>query len=56
MVCKQDPALEAVMKRAYDEGHEIAVHSATHDYHKIYASKRSVFSGFSDHPGDGSKE
>lgn len=46
VVCKQDPALEAVMKRAYDEGHEIAVHSATHDYHKIYASKEAFLADF----------
>lgn len=46
VVCKQDPAPEAVMKRAYDEGHEIAVHSATHDYHRIYASKEAFLADF----------
>lgn len=32
--------------RASQEGHTIAIHSATHDFHKIYASEESYFSDF----------
>ena len=46
VVCRQDPKLEAVMKRAYEEGHEIAVHSATHDYKRIYASSQAFLEDF----------
>ncbi len=33
-------------KRAFDEGHEIAIHSACHDYKKIYQSKDAFFEDF----------
>ena len=33
-------------KRAFDEGHEIAIHSACHDYKKIYSSKEAFFEDF----------
>lgn len=46
VVCKKDPSLEAIMKRAYEEGHEIAIHSATHDYKKIYASTDAFSADF----------
>ncbi len=36
----------AYAKRAFDEGHEIAIHSACHDYKKIYASKDAFFKDF----------
>ena len=32
-----------LIKREYDEGHTVAIHSATHDYKKIYSSKESYF-------------
>lgn len=31
------------IKRAASEGHSIAIHSATHDFHKIYASEDAYF-------------
>lgn len=38
VVHKNSQKLASYMKRAYDEGHEIAVHSYTHDYKAIYQS------------------
>ena len=32
--------------RAYEEGHTIGVHSATHDYYEIYASEQAFFDDF----------
>lgn len=33
---------EAILKRMADEGHTLGVHSATHEYKKIYASRESL--------------
>ncbi len=35
-----------LMKRIVDEGHSIGIHSATHDYNKIYASEDAFFNDF----------
>jgi len=32
---------DSVVKRAYDEGHSIGLHTASHDYSKIYSSKEN---------------
>lgn len=32
-----------LIKREYDEGHSVAIHSATHDYNKIYANDQAFF-------------
>lgn len=31
------------IKREYDEGHSVAIHTASHDYEKIYASEAAYF-------------
>ncbi len=36
-------SLDYLIKRAYDEGHTIALHSATHDYSYIYSSMNNYF-------------
>lgn len=33
-----------MIKRAYDEGHSIGLHTYTHDYSEVYASKEAYFS------------
>ncbi len=33
-----------LITREYEEGHSIGIHSATHDYHQIYASEDAYFS------------
>lgn len=33
-----------LIKRAYDEGHSIALHTATHDYSQVYSSTEAYFS------------
>ena len=38
-----DKAAKNHMKRIVDEGHQIALHSWTHDYKKVYASTASFF-------------
>ncbi len=35
-----------IVKRAYDEGHTIAIHTYTHDYRKIYASREAYIEDF----------
>ena len=35
-----------IVKRAYDEGHTIAIHTYTHDYHDIYASVDAYIEDF----------
>ena len=35
-----------LIKRAYEEGHAIGVHTFTHDYKKIYASEQAFFDDF----------
>ena len=35
-----------IVKRAYDEGHTIAIHTYTHDYRKIYASTDAYIEDF----------
>jgi peptidoglycan/xylan/chitin deacetylase (PgdA/CDA1 family) len=35
-----------VIKRAYDEGHAIGVHTYTHQYHNIYSSEESFIQDF----------
>ncbi len=37
---------DSVIKRAYDEGHKIAVHTASHDYAKIYKSTAAFWDDF----------
>jgi len=34
---------DELIKRAYDEGHSIALHTATHDYSRVYASVDDYF-------------
>lgn len=42
-VIHHDKSLHKYIKRAYEEGHTIALHSYTHNYKKIYASKEAYF-------------
>lgn len=35
-----------MVKRAYEEGHSIGVHTYTHEYQKIYASEEAYFADF----------
>lgn len=42
-VCDKGPTYNKIMKDIVDEGHAIAIHSATHDYNKIYASEEAFF-------------
>ncbi len=35
---KEDEAEKAALKRCYDEGHTIAIHTMSHDYDEVYAS------------------
>lgn len=34
---------DSLIKRAYEEGHTVALHTATHDYAKVYASEKAYF-------------
>ncbi|MFV0485191.1 MAG: immunoglobulin-like domain-containing protein [Candidatus Saccharimonadales bacterium] len=43
-VVGRSDSLNYLIKRAYDEGHTIGVHSATHNYNQIYASEDAFFS------------
>lgn len=47
-VTAQNPSEENMnrMKRIVDEGHTIAIHSYTHDYHQIYASVEAYLDDF----------
>lgn len=42
-VCDKGDKYNKLMKDIVDEGHAIAIHSATHDYDKIYASEAAFF-------------
>lgn len=42
-VINHDDSLDYLIKRAYDEGHTIALHSYTHNYGKIYSSKEAFY-------------
>lgn len=42
-VCDKGATYNKIMKDIVDEGHAIAIHSATHDYNKIYASEEAFF-------------
>lgn len=42
-VCDKGDTYNKIMKDIVDEGHSIAIHSATHDYNKIYASEEAFF-------------
>ena len=42
-VIGRSDSLNSVIKRAYDEGHTIALHSYTHNYNKIYTSSTAYF-------------
>ena len=42
-VCDKGSTYNKLMKDIVDEGHSIAIHSATHDYDKIYASETAFF-------------
>ncbi len=42
-VINHDNSLNYLIKRAYDEGHTIALHSYTHNYTRIYASTDAYF-------------
>lgn len=42
-VVKKNPEFNQYIKRAHDEGHTIALHSATHDYQYIYTSMENYF-------------
>ncbi len=46
VVHKNSEKLTSYMKRAYDEGHEIAVHSYTHNYKAIYQSADTFLADF----------
>lgn len=47
VTCHQPEYREAI-KRAYDEGHSIGVHSATHNYARIYASVDAFLADFTE--------
>ncbi len=42
-VINKGTAYDYLIRRAYDEGHTIALHSGTHDYKKIYSSISAYF-------------
>ncbi len=42
VTCKSD-SLNYLIKRAYDEGHTIALHTCTHQYNQIYKSEDAYF-------------
>ena len=44
IVGKSAETRRPIVKRAFDEGHTIGVHSYTHDYKKIYASPAALLS------------
>ena len=50
-VINRDNSLNYLLKREYDEGHTIGLHSMTHDYSRVYASVNAFwneFNGISD--------
>lgn len=42
-VINKSDSLNYIIKRAYDEGHKIALHSYSHDYNLIYSSSEAYF-------------
>lgn len=42
-VTDQGRGLDYIIKRAYDEGHTVAIHTSTHNYKQIYASEEAFF-------------
>ena len=42
-VIDRGEGLDYLIKRAYDEGHTIALHTASHNYQKIYSSEDAFF-------------
>lgn len=42
-VVNRDSSLDYLIKREYESGHTVALHSYTHDYSKIYASKDAYY-------------
>ena len=42
-VTDQGRSLDYLIKRAYDEGHTVAIHTSTHNYKQIYASEEAFF-------------
>lgn len=46
-VINHDSSYDAYIKRAYEEGHTIAVHSYTHNYKTIYTSVNAYLNDFS---------
>ncbi len=42
IIGKQAETRQAIVKRAYDSGHTVAVHSYTHEYKKIYSCKEAL--------------
>jgi peptidoglycan/xylan/chitin deacetylase (PgdA/CDA1 family) len=45
-VTSQFPEYISLLKREADEGHSIAVHSYSHDYHSIYSSSQAFWDDF----------
>ena len=45
-VTHEHPDYEDLIGRAYQEGHTIAVHTASHDYYKVYASEQAYLDDF----------
>lgn len=46
-VTGQDPLNFAYIKRAYEEGHAIGLHTYSHDYARVYASEQAYFDDLS---------
>ena len=42
-VTNQNSQYDYLIKRAYDEGHMIGLHTSSHNYHEIYASEDAYF-------------
>lgn len=42
-VTNQNSQYDYLIKRAYDEGHTIGLHTSSHNYHEIYASEDAYF-------------
>jgi len=46
-VINHDSSLDYLIKREYDSGHTVALHSYTHNYGKIYSSKEAFYNDLS---------
>lgn len=42
-VTNRNPNLDNLIKREYDDGHSVALHTATHNYSYLYSSKEAYF-------------